>query len=1217
MWTGAGDLYRRFVSPATPAGGPAHEQKDRDEEESSNASFKTAEEGTYGEYSSARRAFTAPDIRLQSPNGGIYSPSCPSTSAFRSIVSRATCDQPDTVDAVCSRDFKTGRATPAPPPISRELLFNGQNPAFAVPPAMPATTPLPANGGLMDRLKAQRAARLAQQPPPCAQAFREDLQQPPPSPLQPNLLSPPLQPFPTLQHDLPLQSLPNAEIENAPHVHLRDEYYHDYDLHQGAHRHASTYRPSEPFAQPAFDAAELQQDPYFQPSFANASATVHVEQHPSQPFLRRRDSPVPLADVDYAVEPKQIPDSPWTLPPHPQHDLRHVPSHHIEQTRLNEATPVLLAMTVPPVITSPAPPAAPPNTVQLDAPPQQALSEPRTTGDEPSDSWERRARRERRERQALLDWERARREEERKNRPPPPNVTSTSSNSSFGPDTAAVDQTRGPSPSLLHLASVASPALTPEPGWLLLPSTHRPFTNGLLRFPEQWTPVYVLLTPVTLHLGGLQGEQNEVNLPLVDIVRVVRLSKYNQPTFDPFRVDFASGEHLHLAGTQALDAALWSLKIDNARTGAHVRPPSIPPGVASFISDGPSRLSLRGGRASSRSSSCTTPHTVPHELSHDVPAIVNCSPKCVEGHAWIRDSHQAVPTHACIEELPPNAGSDDWGGIDDDLRRTAEASAPNAADKTGWPARPPPEESPPPSRPPSELRRSDIDALGLILGRLQEEAGALNAHVARQESKLQLSREELRRLEGRIRERLHQEGRKPSRSEQKVLDKVEWLLHLNDVQLRKYAYAMLRDESSSASSSTARAFQKELDLMTTIERELESLRKEANEPPANDRNPVTSSRDSRSHHGPTRSLAHKPSAISRFSANTSEDIPSPPGQARERQPPIPRLSPRRSPASYAPTEQLESFYMPQNSPVLHEATTTTFKETYTPNVPVQKLFLDVEHLFEQQQAYIASSYDQQERLRHSLGKILHLLQHDSEHRSETLHSLVDHLHDLTSRNLDIPSPPSQFPPRLAYPLPSYSASTSTTFSSSSSSASTVPPKKEMHFLPSDGRMGPRLIPRAIAPPQVSVRGEAGRSGTGAGRKGGKVSVFGVDAALQPAYHLHRWRAGPEAAKAARQVTAIAEAAKPKLPHEVPTAATNLKWSTHGNKSDERAEKALETLGRSAAKQEKVGKRPGLSGEEAAKKAVAVWELLDAQKRAREEKERGKKLGGRRGRGLQR
>lgn len=138
----------------------------------------------------------------------------------------------------------------------------------------------------------------------------------------------------------------------------------------------------------------------------------------------------------------------------------------------------------------------------------------------------------------------------------------------------------------------------------------------------------------------------------------------------------------------------------------------------------------------------------------------------------MRDFHQAVPTHAYIEELPANAGSDDWGAIDDELRPTAQAAVPVAVGKTGWPARPPPEESPPPSRPQSELRHSDVDALGFILGKLQEQSNALDAQAVRQESKLQLSREELRRLEERIRERLEREGRKPSRSEQKVLDRV-------------------------------------------------------------------------------------------------------------------------------------------------------------------------------------------------------------------------------------------------------------------------------------------------------------------------------------------------------------------------------------------------------------------------------------------------------------
>jgi hypothetical protein len=71
------------------------------------------------------------------------------------------------------------------------------------------------------------------------------------------------------------------------------------------------------------------------------------------------------------------------------------------------------------------------------------------------------------------------------------------------------------------------------------------------------------------------------------------------------------------------------------------------------------------------------------------------------------------------------------------------------------------------------------------------------------------------------------------------------------------------------------------------------------------------------------------------------------------------------------------------------------------------------------------------------------------------------------------------------------------------------------------------------------------------------------------------------------------------------------------KRDERVEKALETLGRAEMKQEKAGAKPALTGEGAAKKAIAVWELLDAQKRVREEKGRAKKPGAGRGLGLRR
>lgn len=130
-------------------------------------------------------------------------------------------------------------------------------------------------------------------------------------------------------------------------------------------------------------------------------------------------------------------------------------------------------------------------------------------------------------------------------------------------------------------------------------------------------------------------------------------------------------------------------------------------------------------------------------------------------------------------------------------------------------------------------------------------------------------------------------------------------------------------------------------------------------------------------------------------------------------------------------------------------------------------------------------------------------------------------------------------------------------------------------------------------------------------------MTGVDAALQPAHHMHRWQAGPEAAKAAREIAATTKANEPAPSRTSPAPVDKTKQPTPVVRQDERVEKALETLSRPGAKQEKAGAKSGLSSEEAAKKAVAVWELLDAQKRAREEEERAKKQGRGRGRGLRR
>lgn len=136
---------------------------------------------------------------------------------------------------------------------------------------------------------------------------------------------------------------------------------------------------------------------------------------------------------------------------------------------------------------------------------------------------------------------------------------------------------------------------------------------------------------------------------------------------------------------------------------------------------------------------------------------------------------------------------------------------------------------------------------------------------------------------------------------------------------------------------------------------------------------------------------------------------------------------------------------------------------------------------------------------------MQLLQHDSEYRSETLSSLIGQLYDLTSRKLDIPPPPSHFPRHPPHPLSIYSGSTDTTSVSSSASALNMPPKKEMHLLPSDGRMAPRLIPKELTPPQLPARAPtqavSGRAATKkAVEQGGKA---GATNGTRPVFGAYR------------------------------------------------------------------------------------------------------------------
>lgn len=240
MWSRAANAYGQIPGVrslwARPTG-PDAPARDRDDAESDAGSFLTADEG-------------ASSLRVHSPEGGVYAPSVPSSAA--SGAGRAAGrGAPVVVEPARPARFEQQPAPTTPPtyedatrpPLSRDIQATYAEPshgpprAAAVPPPHPAPTPPSMNrsappalaGGLMERLKAQRAARGTPAPraagppqaatpsprsPPSGQPFTSSVSTPRTSLPVPSR-APTLHPSPPLQ---PFNSPPSS-IERLPGPH--------------------------------------------------------------------------------------------------------------------------------------------------------------------------------------------------------------------------------------------------------------------------------------------------------------------------------------------------------------------------------------------------------------------------------------------------------------------------------------------------------------------------------------------------------------------------------------------------------------------------------------------------------------------------------------------------------------------------------------------------------------------------------------------------------------------------------------------------------------------------------------------------------------------------------------------------------------------------------------------------------------------------------------
>ncbi|GAA6002571.1 uncharacterized protein JCM10292_007736 [Rhodotorula paludigena] len=1194
MWTRAADVYNRLAAARAgwrgqPVSGEPGEAVS-DDDGGSEASFTTAIEGQAPSLSSrngiARRS--PPELRLQSPDGGTYSPSIPSTSDFGSarkgtlplVLAAPPEAAGPAVNAQPASPATIGPSPSAPLPSNPRQTET----PIANAPVGPAAAPQPnVASGLLERLKAQRTARFAQDPPASA-ATPAEVTRPLPA----------AGPASAISAIVASVSLP-TDIPQSPPLQPFD-----------TPRISSASLAYEPVAfDTTFPLEQLGQDHMPWTGYDDFNTTLHQD----QPIFREgtADGLHPLPDMLDDLG--------------PVYDDHRSPSAMSVGTVLNEAMP--LESHQPTADWGVSPPAG----------------GPIASGEQHSPMWERQntssapspLEQRRRLREAKLEWERRRREEERAQESP-------------GVDVVAAPATLVASSSGTQLESLppdwSDPAassvspLAPEPvlleGWLLLPPVERPFTPGLLSFPDLWQAFYAVLTPSQLFLVSPPADVPTLAYSICEVARTVRLTQHNCDGFEPFCIELKNGDKLYFAGVQALDGALWSLKLDNARTGAFKRSSAlvdIPDFPAASSASPSSSSSLVSSRIRSRrqpSSPPTSTSSPPPYGAHlaRLDSLVSryqrdLQMKSGDGASHVKNSDNAMRVGAVLHELPPGAGVDDWGLPEEYAHKPAPppraGSSPDPAPSQVWPARPPTEHYSPASTPsPSPAQRVDPQhalELQVILDRLALLSATVDDEVERVDSDEQQAREvaqELRMLSETVRARAEREGRQETEAEERVLDKIDWLEHVNNMRLR----------SPSDREELARLAQEERRLLDEAQAEINEAFAQAHKPS-------------------TTALNYRPQVDDAVRLPTCRIT----GVIADKRgvPGFALLVPRKFVGGDAPSAgsrhphpqpQYDSELSFDSRDLLHNVQDPAERRRR-----LQNLFLDIELQLQNQRNQIAFSKEQQQHLTRTLGKVLSLVQHSSHLHTSQLSSLVRRLDSLVSQLNHPTRPPG---------ARSHSSLSKSTFTSTSASTPPPPPpyqptsplvdrqsaarkpapsrrphasapplaQQSMHLVPGDGRMAARLLPRRLV-----AEGLAAAEAERVERKGkAKQPILGVSPALPKDAHVPRWADGAQAARRAREVEAILHPLPPGPAHLAATAlsapakvrkASRSRALERELRQNERVNTALGELrggtthapGPSAPLTR--GTTVVLSEEDPVKKAIAVWEVLDEARRTRQ------------------
>lgn len=420
------------------AGGKDHHASSSD---GSRASFKTAREG--GTPSSRGSRGATPAIRLYTPSGGFRSPSIPSGHSALSSHSAASRKRVPPVSAMSSTSIRPTPSATSP------------SPAVAAVPAMSAPTtdaipPSAAPPSLMERLKAQRAARIATaedtratEPPlpgtstneasylPAAAAFPHAA--PPPSPHPSRLSSPSSLPkrkrrertseyhLDSPQKRRDEQNRPAAEGNWGGWEETRYPLLFSPPLRAHAKLVACSLGGAAlvpPSAVSQFEPSSLTPEPgasRISPSTSHRLPSGHSplvtgQFYPEHCYSPSNPTPATYPHLDTFSPFVAVPLT-NSVPPDRS------PSRASDHTILNEAVPLQVPDSAPPSRPSPqrsVVPTSPSLQRRSDESRPQSTSTSSSDHSTERDLWAIRAEREREARQGKLEWERERRERERK-----------------------------------------------------------------------------------------------------------------------------------------------------------------------------------------------------------------------------------------------------------------------------------------------------------------------------------------------------------------------------------------------------------------------------------------------------------------------------------------------------------------------------------------------------------------------------------------------------------------------------------------------------------------------------------------------------------------------------------------------------------------------------------------------------------------------------------